>query len=155
MMPFPDMELDARIARHIARDADPTDEQFRLLVASVTDYAIYLLDPGGRVVSWNAGAQRIKGFRAEEIVGRHFSLFYPVEDRAAGKPELALAQAGREGRYEGEGWRVCKDGTRFWAEVLITALRDERAVLKGFAKVTRDMTARHLELERAQLLAAT
>jgi PAS domain S-box-containing protein len=152
---LPAMELDARIANHIARGADPTEEQFRLLVASVTEYAIYLLDPAGRVTSWNAGAQRIKGYRAEEIVGRHFSLFYPVEDRAAGKPELALAQAAREGRYEGEGWRVCKDGTRFWAEVLITALRDERAVLKGFAKVTRDMTARHLERERAQLFAAT
>lgn len=96
------MELDSRIAEHIARGADPTDEQFRLLVASVTDYAIYLLDPAGRVTSWNAGAERIKGYRADEIVGRHFSLFYPVEDRAAGKPEQALAQAAREGRFEGE-----------------------------------------------------
>jgi PAS domain S-box-containing protein len=149
------MELDTRIADHIARGADPTDEQFRLLVASVTDYAIYLLDPAGRVTSWNAGAERIKGYRADEIVGRHFSLFYPVEERAAGRPEQALAQAAREGRAEDEGWRVCKDGSRFWAEVLITALRDPRGVLKGFAKVTRDMTARHLEREREQLLATT
>jgi len=149
------MELDTRIAGHIARGADPTDEQFRLLVASVTDYAIYLLDSAGRVTSWNAGAERIKGYSAPEIVGRHFSLFYPVEDRAAGKPQQALAQAMRDGRFEGEGWRVCKDGSRFWAEVVITALRDEHGVLKGFAKVTRDMTARHLEREREQLLAAT
>src|SRR5688572_11769340 len=149
------MELDSRIAHLVARGADPSDEQFRLLVASVTDYAIYLLDPGGRVASWNAGAERIKGYRPNEIVGRHFSLFYSAEDRAAGKPEQALAEALRAGRFEGEGWRVCKDGSRFWAEVVITALRDARGALKGFAKVTRDMTARHLERERAQLLAAT
>src|SRR5688572_33507143 len=90
------MELEARIANHIARGADPTHEQFRLLVASVTEYAIYLLDPAGRVTSWNAGAQRIKGYRAEEIVGRHFSLFYPVEDRAAGKPEQIGRASGRQ-----------------------------------------------------------
>src|ERR671914_2030971 len=95
ILSLPEMELDSRIAQHIDRGADPTDEQFRMLVASVTDYAIYLLDPTGRVTSWNAGAERIKGYRAEEIVGRHFSLFYPVEDRAVGKPELALAQAAR------------------------------------------------------------
>jgi two-component system sensor histidine kinase UhpB len=149
------MELDSRIAQHIARGADPTDEQFRLLVASVTDCAIYLLDSAGRVTSWNAGAERIKGYRADEIVGRHFSLFYPVEDRAAGKPEQALAQAAREGRFEGEGWRVCKDGSRLWAEVAITTLRDEAGVLKAYAHVMRDMTARQLERERGQLLAAT
>ena len=152
---MPEMELDSRIAQHIDRGADPTDEQFRLLVASVTDYAIYLLDPGGRVVSWNAGAERIKGYRADEIVGRNFSLFYPLEDRGAGKPQQALAQAAREGRVEAEGWRVRKDGSRFWAEVVITALRDAHGVLTGFAKVTRDMTARHLEHQRDQLLAAT
>ena len=148
------MEI-TRIADRVARVADPTDEQFRLLVSTVSDYAIYLLDPSGRVASWNAGAERIKGYRAGEVIGRHFSMFYPPEDRAAGKPEQALARAAREGRFEGEGWRLCKDGGRFWAEVLITALRDPEGVLKGFAKVTRDMTARHAEREREQLLAAT
>jgi PAS domain S-box-containing protein len=147
------MEI-TRIADRIAR-ADPSDEQFRVLVSSVTDYAIYLLDTAGRVASWNAGAERIKGYRAAEIIGRHFSLFYPPEERAAGSPERALAAAARDGRFEGEGWRVCKDGSRFWAEVVITALRDPGGVLKGFAKVTRDMTARHAEREREQLFAAT
>jgi PAS domain S-box-containing protein len=148
------MEI-TRIADHVARGADPTDEQFRLLVSSVSDYAIYLLDPNGRVASWNAGAERIKGYRPDEIVGRHFSVFFPPEDRAAGRPEQLLGEALREGRVEAEGWRVRKDGGRFWAEVLITALYDSGGVLKGFAKVTRDMTARHLERERDQLFAAT
>jgi PAS domain S-box-containing protein len=148
------MEI-TRIADHIARAADPSDEQFRLLVSSVTDYAIYLLDTAGRVVSWNGGAERIKGYRAAEIVGRHFSIFYPPEDRDAGKPQRALAAAARDGRFEGEGWRVCKDGSRFWAEVLITALRDADGALKGYAKLTRDMTERHAEREREQLFAAT
>jgi len=148
------MEL-TRIADHVARGADPTDEQFRLLVSSLTDYAIYLLDLSGRVASWNAGAERIKGYRAGEVAGRHFSLFYTAEDRAAGKPEQALGHAARAGRFQGEGWRLRKDGTRFWAEVVITALRDAGGALKGYAKVTRDMTARHFEREREQLFAAT
>ncbi|HEV2429909.1 MAG TPA: PAS domain S-box protein, partial [Burkholderiales bacterium] len=148
------MEI-TRIAERIARAADPTDEQLRLLVSSVTDHAIYLLDTTGRVASWNAGAERIKGYRAAEIVGGHFSLFYPPEERAAGTPERALATAMRDGRFVGEGWRVRKDGSRFWAEVVITALRDADGVLKGYAKVTRDMTERHAEREREQLLAAT
>ena len=148
------MEL-TRIADRIARVADPTDDQFRLLVSAVSDYAIYLLDQSGRVASWNAGAERIKGYRAAEVIGRHFSMFYAPEDRAAGVPERALARAMRDGRYEGEGWRVSKDGSRFWAEVVITALRDPDGALRGFAKVTRDMTARHAEREREQLLAAT
>jgi PAS domain S-box-containing protein len=148
------MEI-TRIAERIARGADPSDEQFRVLVSSVTGHAIYLLDASGRVASWNAGAERIKGYRAAEIIGRHFSLFYPPEDRAAGKPERALADAARDGRFEGEGWRVCKDGSRFWAEVVITALRDADGTLKGYAKVTRDMTERHAEREREQLFAAT
>jgi len=148
------MEI-TRIADRIARGADPADEQFRLLVSSVTDYAIYLLDAAGRVSSWNAGAERIKGYRAGEVIGRHFSIFYPAEDRAAGKPERALAQAAREGRFAGEGWRVRKDGSRFWAEVAITALYGPDGALKGYAKVTRDMTARHAERERHQLFAAT
>jgi PAS domain S-box-containing protein len=142
------MEIDTRIARHLERGADPTDAQFRLLVASVSDYAIYLLDGNGRVASWNAGAERIKGYRAGEVTGRHFSLFYTPEDRAAGKPEAALAAAARDGRFEGAGWRVRKDGSRFWAEVAVTALRDESGALQGFAKVTRDATERHAAEER-------
>src|SRR6185503_480370 len=146
------MEI-TRIADHIARGADPTDEQFRLLVASVSDYAIYLLDTAGRVASWNAGAERIKGYAAGEIIGRHFSQFFVVEDRAAGRPERLLAEATHAGRVETEGWRVRKDGTRFWAEVVVTALRDQHGALKGYAKVTRDMTAHHQEEEQLRLLA--
>ena len=148
------MEL-SRIADHIARGADPSDEQFRLLVSSVTDFAIYLLDNAGRVASWNAGAERIKGYAANEIIGRHFSQFFPAEDRAAGHPERLLAEAVYAGRVETEGWRLRKDGSQFWAEVVITALRDANGVLNGYAKVTRDMTARHLQREREQLFVAT
>jgi PAS domain S-box-containing protein len=139
-----------RIADRIARGADPADEQFRLLVSSVTDYAIYLLDATGRVSSWNAGAERIKGYRAAEVTGRHFSLFYPAEARAAGAPEQALAHAAGEGRFEGSGWRLRKDGSRFWAEVVITALRDEAGALVGFAKITRDLTERRAAEERVR-----
>ena len=95
-----------------------------------SDYAIYLLDVSGRVASWNPGAERIKGYRAGEVTGRHFSLFYTAEDRAAGKPEQALGHAAREGRFQGEGWRQRKDGSRFWAEVTLTALRDASGALK-------------------------
>jgi PAS domain S-box-containing protein len=147
------MEI-TRIADHIARGADPSDEQFRLLVSSVSDYAIYLLDTAGRVASWNAGAARIKGYTAGEIIGRHFSQFFPAEDRAAGRPERILAEAMHAGRVEAQGWRVRKDGSRFWAEVVVTALRDPHGALKGYAKVTRDMTARHQEEEQLRLLAA-
>ena len=148
------MEVDAYIAGPIAAGADPTDEQFRLLVQSVTDYAIFLLDSGGRVISWNDGAERIKGYSAGEIVGRPIALFYPPEDRDAGKPEQGLRCAEREGRFRTEGWRVRKDGSRFWADVAITALRDAHGGLRGFAKVTRDMTARHRERENEQRVAA-
>ena len=149
------MERITRIADHLAKGADPADAQFRVLVESVTDYAIYLLDPSGRIASWNAGAQRIKGYDAAEVTGRHFSLFYTPEEREAGRPGQMLARAQREGRVDGEGWRLRKDGSRFWAEVVITALRDAGGAITGFAKVTRDMTARHLEREREQLFAAT
>jgi PAS domain S-box-containing protein len=152
------MERDAHIATHfadpLARGADPTDEQFRLLVNSVTDCAIVLLDTAGHVVSWNAGAERIKGYSAIEILGRHFSVFYPAEERAAGVPDRALRRAEREGNCHEEGWRLRKDGTRFWAEVVITALRDPLGDLRGFAKVTRDMTARQRERENELTLAA-
>lgn len=116
------------------------DRRFELLVQSVTDYAIYMLDREGRVSSWNAGAQRFKGYSADEIMGEHFSRFYTDEDRAAGIPALALETAEREGRFEAEGWRVRNDGSRFWASVIIDPVRDETGELIGFAKVTRDLT---------------
>ena len=115
---------------------------YQLLVESVRDYAIFALDPKGMILSWNAGAERIKGYSADEIIGRHFSTFYTAEDLAARKPEMELVVAEREGRVEDEGWRVRKDGSRFWASVVITALRDPDGRLVGFAKVTRDLTAR-------------
>src|SRR5690242_10437164 len=114
----------------------------RLLVESVRDYAIFALDPKGFVVSWNIGAQRIKGYQANEIIGSHFSRFYPKEEVAAGKPDWELEVAADAGRFEDEGWRVRKDGTQFWANVVITALRNEQGELVGFAKVTRDLTER-------------
>jgi PAS domain S-box-containing protein len=147
------MEMDSRIAER-ALAGHPTDELFRLLVTSVADYAIFLLDPAGHVVSWNTGAERIKGYAAAEIVGRHFSAFYPEAQRAAGEPESGLARAEREGRHQAEGWRLRKDGTRFWAEVTITALRGPSGELRGFAKVTRDMTARQASREQEAMLAA-
>ncbi len=119
-----------------------SERNFRLLVQSVVDYAIYLLDPNGRISNWNAGAQRIKGYRAEEVIGRHLSMFFTPEDRAAGVPERALRTAREQGRFESEGWRLRKDGTRFWALAVIDAVRDERGELIGFAKITRDMTER-------------
>jgi PAS domain S-box-containing protein len=122
---------------------------YRLLVESVEDYAIFVLDVDGRVASWNPGARRIKQYDASEIVGRHFSAFYLPEDVAAGKPERALELVAERGRYEEEGWRVRKDGSRFRASVVITALRDADGSLRGFAKVTRDLTERRLAEERA------
>ncbi len=130
-----------------------SEEQFRLLVQGVTDYAIYLLDTEGRITSWNAGAQRIKGYRPEEIIGSHFSRFYTEEDRATDAPRKALETALREGRFEKEGWRVRKDGERFWANIIIDPIRNDGGELIGFAKVTRDITERRnaqVELERAR-----
>ena len=130
-----------------------SEEQFRLLVQSVTDYAIYMLDAEGRIASWNAGAQRIKGYRPDEIIGQHFSRFYTEEDAAAGEPARGLGIAAREGRFEKEGWRVRKDGTRFWANIVIDAIRDDAGKLIGFAKVTRDITERReaqRELEKVR-----
>jgi PAS domain S-box-containing protein len=118
-----------------------SERAFRLLVQGVTDYAIYLLDPTGLVASWNAGAQRIKGYASSEIVGKHFSVFYPPEDRNAGMPQRALATASRTGKFEAEGWRMRKDGTRFFASVVIDALHED-GELVGFAKITRDITER-------------
>lgn len=120
------------------------DSRYRLLVDSITDYAIYMIDPDGVVVSWNAGAQRFKGYEASEIIGQRFSRFYTDEDRAAGLPEHGLEKAATEGRYETEGWRVRKDGTRFWAHVIIDPIRDPAGELIGYAKITRDLTERKL-----------
>jgi len=120
------------------READ----QLRLLIHGTTDYAIFMLDPGGRVVTWNPGAGRLKGYTAEEIIGRHFSTFYPEEAVARGWPEEELRRATADGRFEDEGWRVRRDGTTFWANVVITALRDPDGTLRGFYKVTRDLSER-------------
>jgi PAS domain S-box-containing protein len=126
-------------------------DPFKLLIQSIVDYAIYMLDPNGFVTSWNAGAERIKGFQTEEIVGQHFSTFYTEEDREAGMPQRVLDTARKEGKFEGEGWRVRKDGTRFWASVVVDRINDEKGELIGFAKITRDMTekreAQHALLE--------
>jgi PAS domain S-box-containing protein len=120
----------------------------------VKDYAIFILDVGGHVSTWNLGAERIKGYKAEEIVGKHFSTFYPPEDVAAGKCEYELEIATKEGRFEEEGWRVRKDGSRMWANVTITALHDPDGTLVGFAKVTRDLTERRKAQEALQIVAA-
>ena len=130
------------------------EDLFHLLVTSVRDYAIFLLDPHGQILTWNEGAQRIKGYTADEIVGKHFSTFYLPEDLRGGKPQYALLAAADEGRWEEESWRVRKDGSRFWASVVITALYDAAGTLVGYAKVTRDLTERkHADEERMQLLA--
>jgi len=127
--------------------AHETGELHRLLVESVDDYAIFALDPDGFILSWNAGAQRFKGYTADEIIGKHFSIFYPREKIAEGFPDYELREAARVGRFEDEGWRIRKDGTRFWANVVITALRDPSGRLVGYAKVTRDLTERRLAEE--------
>jgi PAS domain S-box-containing protein len=129
-----------------------SEERFRLLVEGSKDHAIFMLDPEGRVASWNAGAQRIKQYRAEEIIGQHFSRFYPAEGAGAEEAERALRLAAAEGRYEEEGWRLRKDGSRFWANVVITALWDERGNLRNFSKITRDMTERKQAEDNARRL---
>ena len=122
-------------------------EEFALLIDAVEDYAIFLMSPEGEVRSWNRGASRVMGYEENEIVGRHFSTFYGPEDLAAEKPKRELEVAAAEGRIEDEGWRVRKDGTRFWANTIITVLRDETGRIRGFAKVTRDVTSRRLAEE--------
>jgi PAS domain S-box-containing protein len=122
---------------------------YQLMMDSVRDYAIFMLDPTGHVASWNKGAQRIKGYTADEIIGRHFSTFYPQEDIARGKPATELKVASRTGRFEDEGIRLRKDGSAFWANVVITAVRDEDGTLLGFAKITRDLTERRAAEEKA------
>lgn len=130
---------DRKIAEEKLRHSE---ERFRLMVESVRDYAIFLLDPEGRIATWNAGAERIKGYAADEIIGQHFSRFYPRDAVERGWPGEELRRAAADGRIEDEGWRVRKDGSRFWANVVITALRDSDGVLRGFAKITRDLTDR-------------
>ena len=127
------------------------EDRLQLLVEAVVDYGIFVLDTTGHVMTWNSGAQKLKGWRREEIQGRHFSVFYPQEAIATGWPDEELRRAERDGRFEDEGWRLRKDGTRFWANVVITALRDNKGQLTGFAKVTRDLTERraHEEALRA------
>lgn len=131
--------------------ASQEPNRLALFISSITDYAIYMLSTEGHVVSWNAGAQRFKGYQQSEIIGQHFSRFYTAEERAAGIPERALRQAADSGRFEAEGWRVRKDGSRFWASVVIDAVRGERGELIGFAKITRDITDKKLAAQ--QLLA--
>ena len=137
-----------------ARKGQATAEQFQLLVAAVRDYAIFLLDPDGRVVSWNSGAERIKGYAAEEILGESFTRFYQPADIAAGVPIAALRQAAEAGSYAGHGWRVRRDGSRFYAHVGITALRDASGTLQGFAKVTQDATEQQRQREELAASAA-
>src|SRR4051812_11903749 len=128
------------------RDAEQrfrqSEERFHRLIDAVTDYAIYMLDADGYVATWNSGAERIKGYSADEIIGQHFSRFYVPEDRRAGKPEHVLDLVRQTGHFEEENWRIRKDGSRFWASVVITALKDDSGALVGFVKVTRDLTER-------------
>jgi PAS domain S-box-containing protein len=127
-----------------------SEEQFRLLVQGVSDYAIYMLDPQGFVTNWNIGAQRIKGYTPHEIIGQHFSRFYTDEDRKAGEPQRSLDTATRAGRFEREAWRIRKDGTRFWAHVIIDAIRDDDGSILGYAKITRDITERRETLQKLE-----
>jgi len=138
--------------RQAERAIQESEERFRLLVEGTQDYAIFILDPQGNVISWNTGAERIKGYRANEIIHKHFSCFYLPEDRERGWPQEELKRAAADGRFEDVGWRVRQDGSRFWANVIITALRDETGKLRGFSKITRDLTERR-ELERVKLQA--
>ena len=141
--------------RRAEEELKRSDERLRLLITSVKDYAIFVLDPTGHVASWNPGAARLKGYTAGEIIGQHFSRFYPEEDVRAGKCEMELEEAQRVGRFEDEGWRVRKDGSRFWANVVITPIRGEDGTLVGFAKVTRDLSERKRHEEERVTLART
>jgi len=143
---------DKQATKHAETRLRQSDELFRVLVESVKDYAIFLLDPDGKVATWNAGAERIKGYTADEIIGQHFSQFYPQQARESKWPERELEIASKEGRFVDEGLRVRKDGSKFWADVVITALRDDSGELRGFSKVTRDLTERRTLEERTRQL---
>jgi PAS domain S-box-containing protein len=157
----PIRDADGRIVRWVGINTDvhdrkqaasTTNARLQLLIDSIRDYAVFMLDPKGNIATWSPGAQRLKQYRADEIIGRHFSIFYPEEDKRDGKPEMELRVAASEGRFEDEGWRVRKDGSRFWANVIISAVRDAEGTLVGFSKVTRDLTERkRAEEERMQL----
>lgn len=156
---FVEITRDITERRQAQQALEDSERRFRHFVQSVTDYAIYTLDTAGRVTNWNAGAERIKGYTAAEIIGEHFSRFYIEEDRAADLPSRALARAAQDGRYEHEGWRVRKDGSRFWANAVIEPISDDAGSLLGYAKVTRDMTERRaaqqaLDEAREQLFQA-
>ena len=140
----------ARVEEELRR----SEERFRLLVDTVRDYAIFMMDPDGDVTSWNSGAEHIEGFKADEIIGQHFSRFYPPEEAQRGRPQALLNVAVAEGRCEDEGWRVRKDGSRYWANVVITAVHDKRGHLVGFSKITRDLTERKRAEEERQTLVA-
>ncbi len=148
---LPPQERTSGPARVAAADST---ELLHAIVESVRDYAIFALDPTGHVVTWNPGAEAIKGWRADEIIGQHFSVFYPQDDVLAGKPDAELRAAAEFGRFEDEGWRVRRDGSRFWADVVITALRTPDGGLRGFAKVTRDFTDRRAAEDTARRLVA-
>jgi PAS domain S-box-containing protein len=151
------VEQRSQVIRQAFTELRASEERFRLLVQGVADYAIFMVDPNGFVTNWNAGAARIKGYTAEEIVGHHFSRFYAEEDQQRKLPQTALETARRTGKYEAEGWRVRKDGTRFWANVVIDAIHDGTGRLIGFAKITRDLTERRAaeeQLRQAQKMEA-
>jgi PAS domain S-box-containing protein len=147
LLGFAKVTRDLSARRAAEETVRESEERFRLMIQSVQDYAIFMLDPQGRVATWNEGAERIKGYTADEIIGKHFSIFIPKED--VGKPEMELRVATETGRYEDEGWRVRKDGSRFWANVIITAIFDSKGKLAGFSKVTRDLTERREAQRRA------
>src|SRR5581483_1366299 len=148
---FSKITRDLTARRETEEKLKRSEEIFRLLVAAVKEYAIFLLDPNGYITTWNAGAQRIKGYTPEEIIGKHFSTFYSEDDNRDQKPQRELDVAKRFGSVEDEGWRIRKDGSRFWANVIITAVYDETGELRGFAKVTRDITEKKKadEMQRA------